>query len=422
MIPLLLAFLLPALLAVCISYQWLRQLKKVQKLREELISIQKDLEHAERRIEDVERLSDLFKAVSADALKNASTSFIDLATAKFEKLQEGARLELNHREKTIHDLVKPIKESLTEVDKKIAELDKGHLASYQGLVEQLKAVGSACSNLHVETTQLARALRTPHVRGRWGEIQLRRVVELAGMIPYCDFIEQQTGEVEERRLRADLIIRLPNKRHIVIDAKSPLHAYLDAMQESKEDIKLERLKDHARHLRTHIADLSAKSYWEQYSPAPEFVVLFIPGEAFFSAALEQDPGLIEVGAQQKVILATPTTLIALLRAVAYGWRQDALAENSKAVVQLGRELFTRLSKMTEHFEGLRRGLEHAVDGYNRAIGSFESRVLVSARKFTDLEVTVDEELNRLELIEKAPRQILESLHGAHDTGAQDLDP
>lgn len=407
------SFFLLSFFSGFIFYQWFCACKKVQMLREQVISLQKDLEHARvhtRKKEEEERhLSDVFKAVSADALKNASSSFIDLATAKFEKLQEGNRLEFHHREKAILELVKPIQESLTHVDKKIAELDKGQAVTYQGLVEQLKAVGSVCFQLQRETSQLSKALRAPHVRGRWGEVQLKRVVELAGMIPYCDFVEQETKENDEKRLRADLIVKLPNKRQIVVDAKSPIQAYLDAMQEPKDELKSERLKDHARHLRNHITALSSKAYWEQYSPTPEFVVLFVPGEVFFSAALEQDPSLIEVGAQQKVILATPTTLIALLRAVAYGWRQEALAENSKAVVELGRELFIRLSKMTEHFDTLRKGLEHAVDGYNKAMGSFESRVLVSARKFTDLEVTKDEELIRLGAIEKAPRRILESL-------------
>lgn len=376
-----------ALAALVCLYLWLKE-------REHVIALKKDLEH-------LNHFSDRFKAVSADVLQSTSVAFLNLATAKFEKLQEGARGELLLRHQAFDELVKPIKESLSKVDMKIADLSKGYSVSHTTLLDH-------CKELHKETANLSKALRAPHVRGRWGEIQLKRVVELAGMVAYCDFTEQVSFEIEEKRLRPDLVVRLPNGRKIVIDAKAPIHAYLESLETSDEAARLLCLKNHARHVRTHIAQLSGKAYWEQFSPAPEFVILFIPGETFFSAALEHDPTLIELGVEQKVILATPTTLIALLRSVAYGWRQEALAENAKSIYQLGHELYTRLSKMSDHFDGMRKGLEGAVDGYNRACASFESRVMVTARKFKDLEVTTEDEKEPLNLIEKVPRKILEA--------------
>jgi DNA recombination protein RmuC len=398
------------LLALVALYLWRRALQENLALHVQVVALQKEVEYVEKKEHDQQRMSDAFKALSSDVLKSTSSSFLDLAAARFEKLQENARGELAIAQKAFGSLVQPIKESLQQVDKKIADLDKASASSYHSLVEQLKAVGSACHDLHMQTGQLSRALRAPQVRGRWGEIQLKRIVELAGMVPYCDFLEQKSHENSERKLlRPDLIVRLPNQRQIVVDAKTPIQAYLEALETTDDAQAKARLKDHARHVRTHITELSSKFYWEQFSPAPEFVVLFIPGEAFFSAALEHDPALIEWGVEQKVILATPTTLIALLRSVAYGWRQDALAENSKACVHLGRELFLRLSKMADYFEGMRKGLENAVENYNKAMGSFESRVLVSARKLKDLEVVCDEEIPILNAVEKHIRPSPESI-------------
>ncbi|KAF3363408.1 DNA recombination protein RmuC-like protein [Chlamydiales bacterium STE3] len=351
------------------------------------------------------KLSDSFKALSSDIFKGHSQSFLDLAIARFEKLQESAKGEFTLKHKAFDDLVKPIRDSLSLFDKKIEEIEKNRTHSFATLTEQIKSVVMTQSQLQKETSNLVQALRMPHVRGRWGEIQLRRVVEMAGMVEYCDFLEQATHAVEEKRFRPDMIVKLPNNRNIIVDSKTPLQAYLQALDCSDEESRKVKLKDHARQIRTHISQLSAKSYWDQFPSMPEFVVLFLPGETFFSAALEQDPSLIECGVEQKVILATPTTLIALLRAVAYGWRQEMVAENAKTVSELGAELYRRIAKMTEHFDALRKNLDHAVDSFNKTAGTLETRVLVTARKLKDHTLSKENDLKTLSLIEKSPRYI-----------------
>jgi DNA recombination protein RmuC len=334
------------------------------------------------------------------------TTLKALASDALDHLHEKTAQDLEQRRQAVEHLVTPIKESLTKVDGKLHELEVARTRAYSELATQVRTLADTQKELRSETGNLVSALRDrPNVRGRWGEIQLRRVVEMAGMLEHCDFETQAHVATDDGRLRPDLVVKLPGGKTVVVDAKCAGQAYLESLGCTDDAERQARLRDHARQVRDHVTKLSAKGYWSQFADTPEFVVMFMPGETFLSAALEQDPSLIEDGVNQQVIIATPTTLIALLRAVAYGWRQETMAESAKAISELGRELYTRLGTLTEHFAKVGRGLETAVRSYNEAVGSLETRVLPSARKFKEHGISPAAELAPLNVVERGVRPV-----------------
>lgn len=365
-------------------------------------------------------LANTFRALSSDALRNNNQSFLELAKATLEKFQQSAKGDLEARHKAVDELVRPLRESLAQVDGKLGEIEKVRLSAYSALHEQMKGlVETHLPMLRNETSNLVKALRQPTVRGRWGEIQLKRVVEMAGMLDHCDFVEQENVDTDDGRFRPDMIVKLPGGKQIVVDSKAAVNAYLDAAEATDDETNRTQLALHARQVRNHMTALGRKAYWEQFDPTPELVIMFLPGEMFFSAALQQDPSLIEFGVNEKVIPATPTTLIALLRAVAYGWRQESLAKNAQEVTDLGRELYERIASLAGHWSDVGGRLDKAVEAYNKSVGTFESRVLVSARRMRDLKAAPEDlEIEPIEPIERAIRPVQAA--GALDSPDIDL--
>ncbi len=368
------------------------------------------LEEEKRMLAEAQStLADTFKSLAADTLRQSTGDLLRLAEEKIKAAHEVSARDFEARRKSIEEMVRPAADSLARLDQEIRRIEKERSGAHSQLSEQLRTLGA-------QTGRLLDALKTPAVRGRWGEVQLRRVVEIAGMVEHCDFLEQQAQSGEAGRLRPDLTVQLPGGKNIVVDSKVPLKAYLEALEQSDESARAARLAEHAAQVRSHIVQLSSKAYWDACRPSPEFVVLFLPGEMFFSAALQQDSALIEDAAARKVILATPTTLIALLKAVSYGWREARLADNAQRISALGQELHERIATMAAHFARLGQSLGKAVEEFNNTARSMESRVLVTARRFNEMGVASRKEIEPLDAVEVAPRTLVLAANGDPDRG------
>jgi DNA recombination protein RmuC len=371
------------------------------------LKAQEDLE-AERlaAIQQAEKtLSSAFSELARQSLQSNSEVFLSLAKQHLGQHEERARGDLAARQKAIESLVVPVKEALQKTEKQIAEIEKDRREAYGSIREQLAAMSSTQAALQTETRNLVNALRRPEVRGQWGELTLRRLAELAGMVEHCDFYEQEHVDTAEGRRRPDMIVRMPNGRELIVDVKTPLDAYLGAVEATDDNQRQAALKRHADNVRNRVRELALKSYWSQFEKSPEFVILFIPGDQFLSAALEQHPGLLEEALQQKVILATPTSLVALLKAVAYGWRQVAMEENAKKIQVLGEDLHQRLAAFAGHLARLGRQLGSSVDAYNSAVGSLERNVLPGARKFREMGISGRKDIDQLEPVGAAVRKV-----------------
>jgi DNA recombination protein RmuC len=364
------------------------------------------LEEQRRLLEEAKtRLSDAFKALAAEALKSSNEDFLQLAEQRFKALAQDATGELEARKTAVETIVQPLQQALEAYQKEAKDLEEKRLREISSVGRQLTEVAQAQTALQRETANLVNALRAPQVRGRWGEIALRKTAELAGMTKYCDFVEQESVQAEGGRLRPDMIVRLPAKREIVVDAKVALNAYLEALEAPTAELRETALARHAQQVRTHVKRLQSKEYWGQFPQAPEFVVLFIPGEVFFAAAAERDPTLLQDALTNHVLIATPTTFIGLLLTAAYGWRQEQIAENAQRISDLGRQVHERLAVLVEHFAGVGKALDKSVELYNRAVSSLESRVLPAARRFSELDPGRTKPIQELEPIVHAPRAL-----------------
>lgn len=371
-----------------------------------VIELESQLKSEQQR--HLERTADIEKTISAlssEALRQNNTAFLQLAEEKLKQFQTAAKGDLELKERAVESLVKPIRESLEKTGKQLEKLERDRAESHGELRRHLELMAETQKTLQGETRNLVQALRRPEVRGRWGELTLRRLAELAGMVEHCDFIEQAHTESESGPLRPDMVIHMPGGREVVVDVKTPLDSYLSAIESSDEATRKSHLSRHTANVKKRINELAAKSYWQQFDDSPDFIVLFIPGDQFLAAALDEDHDLLEEALSKKVILATPTSLVALLRAIAYGWRQETLAENAEEIKKLGEELYSRLGNLTTHLTRLGKDLDHSVGSFNRLVGSLERRVLPAARRFTEMGVSDDDRLTETPQIENRSREL-----------------
>ncbi len=388
---------------------WFLVSKDREAKNSELIRLQESFKNLQEQQKTLEKAEEAFKttfaALSGEALKSNNQAFLDLAKKSLDVVLQGAKGEISEKTSQIKSIVSPLEETLKRYENQIHQLEKSRANAYGSLEAQIQSLIQTQQLLQKETGNLVSALRTPHIRGQWGQISLKRVVELAGMTEHCDYAEEVSVKAEEGRLRPDMIVHLPNGKQVVADSKVSLHAYMDYIEATEEASRKAALVKHAQQIRKHMNDLASKAYWNQFPHAPEFVVMFIPGEPFVSAAVENDPALIEDGVANRVIIATPTTLIALLRAIAYGWRQEQVAKNSQIIADLGKQLYERFSTFLSHLSKTRNSLEQSVFNFNRTVSSLEGRILPSLRKFKDLGATGADDVSSIDPIEQNPRQI-----------------
>ena len=394
---------------------WLVARRRAARFREEIADLetrlksQQDLQREREAAFELAnaKLTQAFTEISNRSLRANSDTFLKLAEQNLGTQQEKARAELSEREKAVEALVKPIRDALEAAQKQIAELEKARSEAYGSIKHQLEAMQLGQKSLTQETQNLVKALRRPEVRGQWGEITLRRLVELAGMVEHCDFVEQVHTVTDGQITRPDMIVNMPDQRQLVVDVKTPLDAYLEAAEAQDDAQRKLGLERHAKNVRSHIRMLATKAYWEQFEESPEFVILFIPGDQFLSAALSEEPDLIEYALSRQIILATPTSFVALLKAVAYGWRQLALADNAREIRALAEDLYGRLATFVTHMNRVGRQLSSSVDNFNKAVGSLERKVLPGARKFTELGAHAPKDIEKLETVESVPRRMIE---------------